>query len=465
MNTAIALAEDPGRDGDGDEARRSKPAGSHIRAGTDPEAKSYASASSPVDGGSPVVEAAVAPAARWRTRADRSRRCCAGSRRSATRRTPLQRSADRARPRLASGRLRFPRRLRIDDHQVARAERGVEHPAGAATGSRLEAAGSPGSSGAWSRPTSNGSSPSIRCWSITSTAARRPRATRIMPRTRSSRCCATSSPVLAEFQSRLMLLLQQITAYVDTRDRDSRGGALVLNASLSGLAENVAKRSNRSPRGSSGTNARTRRFAAAHDELRATLGVLQHGFDDAEARDREEVLEVRQGLRRFRRARFRRVHGGSRITGSRIPAPRSARSGVQRHARRVQVRRLRRSVPRVARVIRARLESYLPLLRRRWPSARRRLRPRRVPRSPGRARHRARGIDLNHEMAEVCRARGLDVTEADAVGYLSTLPDGSLGGIFSAQVVEHLQPGISAAQFLELRSTSCGPAGGSSSKR
>jgi O-antigen chain-terminating methyltransferase len=61
----------------------------------------------------------------------------------------------------------------------------------------------------------------------------------------------------------------------------------------------------------------------------------------------------------------------------------------------------------------------------------------------------AQGIDLNHEMAEVCRARGLDVTEADAVGYLAALPDASVGGIFSAQVVEHLQPGY-LLRFLEL---------------
>ncbi len=43
-------------------------------------------------------------------------------------------------------------------------------------------------------------------------------------------------------------------------------------------------------------------------------------------------------------------------------------------------------------------------------------------------------------MAELCRARGLNVTEADAVAYLSSLPDDSLGGIFAAQVVEHLEP-------------------------
>jgi O-antigen chain-terminating methyltransferase len=53
---------------------------------------------------------------------------------------------------------------------------------------------------------------------------------------------------------------------------------------------------------------------------------------------------------------------------------------------------------------------------------------------------RARGLDLNHEMVEVCRARGLDVTEGDALGYLRTLPDESLGGLIAAQVVEHLEP-------------------------
>jgi O-antigen chain-terminating methyltransferase len=61
----------------------------------------------------------------------------------------------------------------------------------------------------------------------------------------------------------------------------------------------------------------------------------------------------------------------------------------------------------------------------------------------------ARGLDLNHEMAEICRARGLDVSEADAVAYLSVLPDGSLRGVFAAQVVEHLQPAY-LLRFLEL---------------
>ena len=53
---------------------------------------------------------------------------------------------------------------------------------------------------------------------------------------------------------------------------------------------------------------------------------------------------------------------------------------------------------------------------------------------------RARGIDLNHEMVEQCRASGLDVTEADALSYLRGLEDGALGGLIAAQVVEHLEP-------------------------
>jgi SAM-dependent methyltransferase len=53
---------------------------------------------------------------------------------------------------------------------------------------------------------------------------------------------------------------------------------------------------------------------------------------------------------------------------------------------------------------------------------------------------RARGLDINHEMVEQCRQRGLDASEGDALTCLQGLDDESLGGIFAAQVVEHLQP-------------------------
>jgi SAM-dependent methyltransferase len=52
-----------------------------------------------------------------------------------------------------------------------------------------------------------------------------------------------------------------------------------------------------------------------------------------------------------------------------------------------------------------------------------------------------RGLDINHEMVEMCRTRGLSVDEGDALAYLERQADGSLGGLFAAQVVEHFQPG------------------------
>lgn len=52
----------------------------------------------------------------------------------------------------------------------------------------------------------------------------------------------------------------------------------------------------------------------------------------------------------------------------------------------------------------------------------------------------ARGIDVNDEMVEACRARGLTAERADALAYLAAQPDGSLGGLIAIQVVEHLEP-------------------------
>jgi SAM-dependent methyltransferase len=52
----------------------------------------------------------------------------------------------------------------------------------------------------------------------------------------------------------------------------------------------------------------------------------------------------------------------------------------------------------------------------------------------------ARGIDLNRAMVDVCREKGLDAHQADALTYLLAQPDQSLGGLFAAQVIEHLEP-------------------------
>jgi len=53
---------------------------------------------------------------------------------------------------------------------------------------------------------------------------------------------------------------------------------------------------------------------------------------------------------------------------------------------------------------------------------------------------RARGIDVNESMVEVCVQKGLEASKADALEYLRAQPPGSLGGLLAAQVVEHLDP-------------------------
>ena len=52
----------------------------------------------------------------------------------------------------------------------------------------------------------------------------------------------------------------------------------------------------------------------------------------------------------------------------------------------------------------------------------------------------ATGVDADGDMVAFARGEGLDVTQADALDHLEGLEPGSLGGIFAAQLVEHLPP-------------------------
>jgi Cyclopropane fatty acid synthase and related methyltransferases len=243
---------------------------------------------------------------------------------------------------------------------------------------------------------------------------------------------------LAAFQSRLMQLLQQVTAYVDTKDRDSAGGALVLNAALSDLAESQEKYRE-------SFSAREQRHLAriaAVDELRTSVAVAQQAI---------------VALKRHVEA----AGPGSGSPGSGTPVPEGAFGASLDAYKYVGFEDQFRGSQEA---IRARLESYVRF----FESGSRTtgsgdvldvgcgrgefidlLNARGIP---------ARGIDLNHEMAAGCRARGLRVEEADAVGYLSTVPDASLRGIFAAQVVEHLDPAY-LLKFLELAFVKLGAGG------
>ena len=71
---------------------------------------------------------------------------------------------------------------------------------------------------------------------------------------------------------------------------------------------------------------------------------------------------------------------------------------------------------------------------------------------------RARGVDLDLDMILLCREKGLDVSADDAFAYLGALPDDSLGGIFAAQVIEHLHP-LRIIELVDLCHRKLGPGG------
>ena len=52
----------------------------------------------------------------------------------------------------------------------------------------------------------------------------------------------------------------------------------------------------------------------------------------------------------------------------------------------------------------------------------------------------AGGVEAGLDQVLLCREKGLDVTQQDLFTFMESLPDGSIGGVFSAQVIEHLAP-------------------------
>lgn len=52
----------------------------------------------------------------------------------------------------------------------------------------------------------------------------------------------------------------------------------------------------------------------------------------------------------------------------------------------------------------------------------------------------AEGIDINEQMVSICKDKGLSCRKGDILEQLIEYANGSLGGIFSSQVIEHLPP-------------------------
>ena len=61
----------------------------------------------------------------------------------------------------------------------------------------------------------------------------------------------------------------------------------------------------------------------------------------------------------------------------------------------------------------------------------------------------ARGVEGNAAAVAACVSAGLSVEQGDLVAFLRAQADGSLGGVFAAQVAEHLSPAVLQAMLAE----------------
>jgi SAM-dependent methyltransferase len=246
-----------------------------------------------------------------------------------------------------------------------------------------------------------------------------------------------SLDALLHFQGRLIAYLQTLTLYVDTKDRSTAGGIDVLNAGLSAVADDWLKRWE----SLAVREARLTARATATDDLRASVALAQ-----------QTALAVKRELERFAAGASSTASTpttSASTTGAppaetrgetRTPSDATAQAGATvdldafkyvgfedafRGPQDEITRRLSAYAPRFDGLsdivdLGCGRGEFLSLLAARGLSA--------------------RGVDTNAAMVETSRARGLDVTHGDALGFLKTLPDASVGGIFAAQVVEHLPP-------------------------
>ena len=213
------------------------------------------------------------------------------------------------------------------------------------------------------------------------------------------------------FQSRLIQFLQQITLYVDTKDRDR---AASVAAAVHSLADEMRKRWD-------STTAWERRLESKVEDLRSTTAVA-HRVAQTLKRELEQLNR-------------------SETTPARSEAPSmvtSDASGLSLDSYKYVgfEDAFRGSTD----DIRERLASYVPYFqdttevldagcgRGEFLEL---LRERGVP---------SLGIDLNREMVEQCQELGLTVDVGDLLSFLQRQPDKSLGGLFASQVVEHLEP-------------------------
>jgi 2-polyprenyl-3-methyl-5-hydroxy-6-metoxy-1,4-benzoquinol methylase len=236
---------------------------------------------------------------------------------------------------------------------------------------------------------------------------------------------------LIEFQTLLILFAQQITPYVDTKDRHVAGLMHGLAAGLSAVGDELQKRWE-------SMVARERRYDAQVNDVRTTLGVMQRAVQTLKRELEHSGASGVAGAAGLSAGAMGEVSAKAGAGGVTVA---DAVNSYKYVGFEDQFRGSEHD-------IRERLAAYVPLFEGASDV---------LDVGCGRGEFlellrvqgvSARGIDLNDEMAAVCRERGLDATAGDALSYLLAQPDGSFGGLFAAQVVEHLQPDY-LMQFLD----------------
>ena len=225
------------------------------------------------------------------------------------------------------------------------------------------------------------------------------------------------------FESHLIQYLQTVTWYVDTKDRAAGAGAQVLNASLGALTDAWMKRWESLQVREARFTQRVQQVMTSQEDVRASAALAQ-----------QTALSLKRDVERWLAAQ--RPHTAVNAAEPQVDGDKSPLPDLDAF-KYVAFENQFRGSPEE---IRRRLTEYLPrfegrsdileigcgrgefleLLREQGISA--------------------RGLDVNDAMVQETRARGLDAVRADALEYLLATPDSSLGGIFAAQVVEHLPP-------------------------
>lgn len=221
---------------------------------------------------------------------------------------------------------------------------------------------------------------------------------------------------LLHFQSRLVQFAEEITPYVDTKDREVSGLMRRINEDNAEFAADLAKR----------VLPRLDRLSDEIDAWQHVIAALKRDMAAFPARTVAPVPPDGEGEPA--------PSAGTESAPSPAAVPRAGEDQSYRYV--AFENRFRGSMDE----IRTRVAAYLPYFedasdvldvgcgRGEFLDA---LRERGI---------RASGVDINQDMVELCRARGLDVVQGDALDHLERLDDGALGGLFAAQVVEHLEP-------------------------